>query len=197
MKTAMLRLAVGGLAAAAMLAALPVATAQVPTQDSVVASGFAGGIFTNIDTNVTSGPSGENPTGHAELDAAGQHLASASITCLSVSGNTAVVGGSLQANPFGFAGFVETLVDNGPASAELDAFFAEGTSTVPTRCPPPSPFTFLLFGGDIVVVDAPPLPTSTDQCANGGWQTFGVFKNQGDCVSFVATGGKNPPSAEG
>jgi hypothetical protein len=27
-----------------------------------------------------------------------------------------------------------------------------------------------------------------DQCRNGGWKTFGVFKNQGDCVSFVATG---------
>jgi hypothetical protein len=28
---------------------------------------------------------------------------------------------------------------------------------------------------------------------NGGWQTYGIFKKQGDCVSFVATGGKNPP----
>jgi hypothetical protein len=31
-------------------------------------------------------------------------------------------------------------------------------------------------------------------CMNGGWKTFGVFKNQGDCVSFVATGGKNQPA---
>jgi hypothetical protein len=30
-------------------------------------------------------------------------------------------------------------------------------------------------------------------CKNGSWRNFGVFKNQGDCVSFVATGGKNPP----
>jgi hypothetical protein len=36
--------------------------------------------------------------------------------------------------------------------------------------------------------------TSKDQCKKGGWMTFGVFKNQGDCVSFVATGGKNPPA---
>jgi hypothetical protein len=37
------------------------------------------------------------------------------------------------------------------------------------------------------------LPTDKDQCKDGGcWQTFGVVKNQGDCVSFVATGGKNP-----
>ena len=34
----------------------------------------------------------------------------------------------------------------------------------------------------------------SEQCKNGGWQTFGVFKNQGDCVSYVATGGKNPPN---
>jgi hypothetical protein len=41
---------------------------------------------------------------------------------------------------------------------------------------------------------SPPLPTSKAQCKNGGWKTYGVFKNQGDCVSFVASGGKNPPS---
>lgn len=38
------------------------------------------------------------------------------------------------------------------------------------------------------------LPSTKDECKNGGWQTYGVFKNQGDCVSFVATQGKNPPS---
>lgn len=39
------------------------------------------------------------------------------------------------------------------------------------------------------------VPTSKDQCKDGGWESFGgIFKNQGDCVSFVATGGKNLPS---
>jgi len=38
------------------------------------------------------------------------------------------------------------------------------------------------------------LPTDANQCKDGGWRAFGVFKNQGDCVSFVATGGKNQPS---
>ena|SRR5215216_3183968 len=33
------------------------------------------------------------------------------------------------------------------------------------------------------------LPTIADQCKNAGWRTYGVFKNQGDCVSFVATSG--------
>ena len=41
----------------------------------------------------------------------------------------------------------------------------------------------------------PPLPTSTEQCKNGGWQNFqGRFKNEGDCMSFVTTGGKNQPA---
>lgn len=34
------------------------------------------------------------------------------------------------------------------------------------------------------------LPTSKDQCQDGGWRTFGVFKNHGDCLSFVAPQGK-------
>jgi hypothetical protein len=36
----------------------------------------------------------------------------------------------------------------------------------------------------------PPLPTSKDQCKNGDFKSYG-FKNEGDCVSFVATKGKN------
>jgi hypothetical protein len=35
-------------------------------------------------------------------------------------------------------------------------------------------------------------PTSKDQCKKGGWQSFNnpTFKNQGDCVSFVASHGE-------
>lgn len=41
-----------------------------------------------------------------------------------------------------------------------------------------------------------PVPTDKDQCMNDGWQNLADdegnnFKNQGDCVSFVATDGKN------
>jgi hypothetical protein len=33
------------------------------------------------------------------------------------------------------------------------------------------------------------------QCRHGGWKSFGaMFKNQGDCISFFATHGDNPPS---
>jgi hypothetical protein len=47
---------------------------------------------------------------------------------------------------------------------------------------------------DNVAVTSTPagLPTSKDQCKNGGWKNFGtMFKNQGQCVSFVASGGKS------
>ncbi len=39
-------------------------------------------------------------------------------------------------------------------------------------------------------------PTAKSQCKKGGWQQFNnpTFKNQGDCVSFVATGGRNQGS---
>ena len=36
-------------------------------------------------------------------------------------------------------------------------------------------------------------PTSKEQCRNGGWRNFPGVQNQGDCISFVATGGKDPP----
>jgi hypothetical protein len=40
-------------------------------------------------------------------------------------------------------------------------------------------------------------PTSKKQCKKGGWRMFPQFRNQGDCVSFVVTGGKNPPGKLG
>jgi hypothetical protein len=39
----------------------------------------------------------------------------------------------------------------------------------------------------------PPVPTTADECKKDGWKTYGIFKNQGDCVSYVATHGKNEP----
>ena len=41
------------------------------------------------------------------------------------------------------------------------------------------------------------VPPNAAACKDGGWQNYTdnngtLFKNQGDCVSFVATGGKNP-----
>ena len=172
------------------------AGAQTPTQDS--ASGTGGtSSYTSFAFDVVSGPSGENPSGSSRLDlpAFGLHTQSAAIRCLSVSGNTATWVTELLPNSFGFTFGKLTVVDNGPAGSGLDTYAAAGYVSAPDCSSPETGAlgTEPLLTGDIVVVDAPPLPTSQDQCKNGGWQSFGVFKNQGDCVSFVASGGKNPP----
>ncbi len=51
-----------------------------------------------------------------------------------------------------------------------------------------------LMASDLTAVE-PVLPTTKEICKNGGFQNFPAlgFKNQGDCVSFVATDGKNEP----
>jgi hypothetical protein len=52
------------------------------------------------------------------------------------------------------------------------------------------PDSTTVTGGDVAIHDAPPLPTSKEQCNNGGWRTYGIFKNQGECVSFGMLGGR-------
>ena len=37
-------------------------------------------------------------------------------------------------------------------------------------------------------------PTRKDECKKDDWERFGIYKNQGDCVSYVATNGNNPPA---
>jgi choice-of-anchor C domain-containing protein len=72
-------------------------------------------------------------------------------------------------------------------------FVATGTSTVLT-------FASQIIGAfgpalDNVVVNQGETFTK-DMCKKGDWKSFGIFKNQGDCVSFVATGGKNLPAIQ-
>ena len=46
--------------------------------------------------------------------------------------------------------------------------------------------------------DTQELPLSKDDCQDGGWQRFdgtATFANQGQCMRFVATGGKTPPAS--
>jgi len=38
------------------------------------------------------------------------------------------------------------------------------------------------------------LRLGADLCKHDGWSQFAAFKNQGDCVSFFATGGQNQPA---
>jgi hypothetical protein len=68
--------------------------------------------------------------------------------------------------------------------------------TLSTNFPTTAGATHTTLSGDsdAFVAKVGTLPTSTDQCKHGGWKTFLVFKDEGDCVSFVASKGKNPPS---
>jgi hypothetical protein len=196
-------LAVAGSAVAAVLALSAPAAGQPPTGDSVVGAGHVN--VTDFTVSIQAGPSGENPTGSLTLS--GFLNFTATPTCLSVSGTAAVGGFRIDSGLMAGQGFLASVVDNGPPvdGQPVDEVVYSGLlSAPPIACPapgdPPTPGLFSTGGGplttgDVVVVDAPPLPTSKDQCTNGGWRTFGVFKNQGDCVSFVATQGRNPPGA--
>jgi hypothetical protein len=166
------------------------ASAQVPTQDSVIGTGVArtSGTDTtfNFEIDARSGPSGENATGHVTFTstADGSTLFSGPVTCLAVNGNFGIV--NVNTPQYQAVGMEVTDLPSG----DLIRAIPTGTST----CAPLGVAISLdVISGDVVVTDAKPLPTSKDQCKNGGWKSFGVFKNQGDCVSFVATRGKNRP----
>jgi hypothetical protein len=187
--------------------ALPsVAGAQVPAaQQSAISPSFATPFFFG-SFNAVSDAGGANPSGQVSYHLGGGlgSNTSATVVCLSVSGNTAVIGfvGTITSpfvpTPQRVVG--ELLVaDNAPGPNNfLDtiALSQRITDSGTADCAAPGSLTFgplNLMSGDIVVTGPPPLPTSKEQCKNGGWRNFPGFKNQGDCVSFVATGGQNPP----
>jgi hypothetical protein len=133
-----------------MLTSLP---AHAQTQDSVVGSGTAGtGTF---DINAVSGPSGENPTGHANFELAIGSV-QGTVTCLFVSGNEATIGATLPpGNPFNSPGMIVHVRDNGVLPTGVDQFRLELLAFVPPACPAvdlisPSNVT----SGDIKVTDA-------------------------------------------
>jgi hypothetical protein len=222
-----MRMMVTGLASLAVVVPASEAAAQVPTRDSVTgnAEGCLAfrppnpdlpfpecGHFLSVSLNASSGPAGENPSGTVIFR---EHFGSPStdfitravVTCLSVSGNVAIIGVTGQTQLSGPEAGLIRVRDGGPAAGQDTYQFASVSG--PGDGPPlPGPTTCSSFPGgfpaitqvgtnakgDLSVVDAPAVPTTKPQCKNGGWRTYGVFKNQGDCVSFVASGGKNPPA---
>jgi hypothetical protein len=102
-----------------------------------------------------------------------------------VSPTTAVL--NFQDQRLGFGLITVELVDNGGNGADI--MMAAPSGRAPSDCSLPfSGTTVTLTNGRAVVFDAPLLPTSKEQCRNGGWRNFPQFKNQGDCVSFIETG---------
>lgn len=201
-----------------------VAQAQAPPGDSVTGAGSinhvdnpcapspeCGPSFGTFNFDARSGPSGENPTGTVSGHIGGGAGAtwSGEVTCLSVTGNTALIGFTgLSVGPvaYHFAGLIRAVDVGSAAGAPFDTFeSAERHGEVaigsgeppgeplpgPTDCSSyPSTFPILqaaviVVGGDIVITDTRPVPVSTSQCKDGGWHRFG-FKSPGQCVVFVA-----------
>jgi hypothetical protein len=93
-----------------------------------------------------------------------------------------------------------------PTGTADDQGTAAGTQLI--LCNTPAPTTdvcgnpgngesfFEAFLSTQITQGPPPAPTSKDQCKKGGWKNYPAlgFKNQGDCVSYVATHGKNAPA---
>jgi hypothetical protein len=182
------------IAAIAAIAISDAAKAQVPAGDSVTGSGTVNPGPVTFSFDAHSGPSGENPTGTASIGVAPNFFRGA-VTCLLVSGNTARF--AIGDDPF--SGGVEFQVTDNAGAGVPDTLAAVlQLRGVPDCSPLPMTVPAVpISTGDIAVVDAqppPPSPTTKDQCRNAGWRTFGAFKNHGDCVSFVATHGRNPPA---
>jgi hypothetical protein len=149
-----------------------------------------------------SGPDGQSASGTFRQDVESLSLGpesrhtflTARVTCLNVTGNRATIGVELPPElPAEVRWTLLSVEDNDGAGQDKTGSLLTGEAA--TVCPanasiPLSP----IFGGDITVHDAQPFPTTTQQCKNGRWRDFPGFENQGDCVSFVATRGKNPPA---
>jgi hypothetical protein len=180
---------------------VPGAVAQSPPLDTVQVVGSAPG-FPNVGVDAQSGIAGENATGQVFLQPSVGAIMTGRVSCLRVTGpdrgagtpdapTTAVV----EFSDIRFGEVTVVVVDNGgtATNSDTDRFataIGPGCFAANPDLPPLVP-----LHGYVVVFDAPPpAPTSKDQCANGGWRIFESFKNQGDCVSFVASKANNPPS---
>jgi hypothetical protein len=194
----MKRFLLGAGLAVVILGALPtLASAQVASGDSVAGSGvFISGSENSFEFNVAGGPSGENPSGSFSLAVPflGETFTTTEITCLSISGDTATFAGLLAPNSGGFVYFKVTVVDQGPTG---DIFGVVAYVSAPNCVPIMHPEgmgslgTGPIASGNITVTDAHAFPTSTDQCKDGRWRSYGTtFKNQGQCVAFVQRGPK-------
>jgi hypothetical protein len=164
-----------------------------PPEDSVTGSGTTDSLISTFHIDARSGPSGENPTGHVVLGAGA--IFDGTVTCLAAEGNVAVFNISIGVSLLPPLLTLRATDNSGSGAPDLlELFSAEGRS--PSDCSPPTQLLQRgsVLTGDIVVVDVPPLPTSKEQCKSGGWRNFPGFKNEGGCIKFVASKGKNPPA---
>lgn len=113
----------------------------------------------------------KTPIPVAQGDLLGLHVEGA-VSCFDYTGNGPVDQIQFGVGPTPGIGGLETLDQQG-TSVELNVTATVAVTTTPNL-----------------------VPTTANQCKGGGWQELTdnagtSFKNQGDCVSFVATGGTN------
>jgi hypothetical protein len=177
---------------------LPLLLSCVPsnTQSSLTDSAIGSGHFalTTFDGSAESGPNGEDPRGFLRLS--GFYDFEATVTCLNVAGNRAVIGYRIVTGSTAGQGFQVEIADNGPtppSGAPTDAVISyTELPAPPTVCPDPSLLPGgTLTSGDFVVTDATAArPQSKEQCKHRGWRSLvneqdQPFENRGGCIAFV------------
>ena len=181
------------------------------------------GSFTTVnagDTNITGwtvtkgnvdyiGSYWQAEDGQRSIDMSGFFQAGGlSQTLNTVAGHTYTVTFWLAGNPDGGPGVKTLNVDTGGTATAYtftvtnQTHDAMGWETHTYNFTATGSTTTLTFATDDASAYGPALDNvsvsdvlqNKDQCKNDGWKSYGVFKNQGDCVSFVATKGKNLPA---
>jgi hypothetical protein len=185
----------------------PSAVAQTPTQDSV--TGTARDCLQplvdnecvpsrpiSVELDAHSGPSGENPSGTAEMSAVFGSNAfidvQGPVSCLAVSGKTAIIGYTSAPDERTLMRVVDGGSSPGQDSFEVVLQFApSGTVEPAPDCsvfpPPAQPGSFSPAGvnllGDLVVTDAQQ-PTTSAQCRQAGWVKYG-YASHAQCIDGV------------
>lgn len=106
---------------------------------------------------------------------------------LVLNGNTVTVSYTVADDAGGTV--TKSLVSNVNSGADTFSLPDDGITSVTIGLTTPS----ALYDFFIDDVKFTAFPITTAECKSGGWEAYGVFKNQGDCVSYVATQGKNDP----
>ena len=126
--------------------------------------------------------------------------ATATITIAITTPTTTTV--SFGAGPFVYTGsaFTATATVSPAAAGAATIVYSGDCTNAGNTCQATATFTgngnFLSSSASTGIVITLPVATVADQCKQGGWQFVtddlgNLFKNQGDCVSYVATKGKN------
>jgi len=152
------------------------------------------------------------PDGSMSIDLSGADAGTISQTFATTIGNTYTVSFALSGNPAG-PPTVKTLDVSATGGAVASYTYDASANVLPNINWSSATYSFLAtsatttlsfisttstpFGpaiDNVVVTETVPVK---NDCKQGGWQTMidgagNHFKNQGDCVSYFATGGKNP-----